>query len=344
MSPTKVKFRSTPAFDLELRQLRAFVAIVDHGSVTAASKALHLAQSTVSEAISALERILGTELIRHQRGNRAPELTAAGRIFLPRSREVLAAVDRSCAALAQATLNARSSLDIAANESISTYLLPKILTTVRRQWPNTELSVTAATCGDVRQGVKSGLYDLGFMLESADGPNPQRTPETKRPISPTRSGNWEVIAPSVPLVMFADPKHPLLNHGSGHLVARRALKPFSLYISDAAGDFHQLLRRFFDEDRLPGPRLESTGSVEGVKAGVSADPRGLGILPLYVVAEDLKARSVARLELLPALPQMRLVVLTGSRTRHPSANALIEAMRVLCGASAEGKPGRQKQA
>src|SRR6516165_8052525 len=52
----------TPAFNLELRQLRAFIALVENGSVTAASHALGLAQSTVSEAITALERELGTGL------------------------------------------------------------------------------------------------------------------------------------------------------------------------------------------------------------------------------------------------------------------------------------------
>src|SRR5271154_1558963 len=61
---------ATPAFNLELRQVRAFVALVENGSITAASQALRLAQSTVSEAIAALERELGTALIVHKRGAR----------------------------------------------------------------------------------------------------------------------------------------------------------------------------------------------------------------------------------------------------------------------------------
>lgn len=50
---SRFALHATAAFDLELRQLRAFVALVETGSVTAASKALNLAQSTVSEAIGA---------------------------------------------------------------------------------------------------------------------------------------------------------------------------------------------------------------------------------------------------------------------------------------------------
>jgi hypothetical protein len=45
--------RSEPTRDLELRQLRAIVALIDHGSITEAARSLKLAQSTVSEALAA---------------------------------------------------------------------------------------------------------------------------------------------------------------------------------------------------------------------------------------------------------------------------------------------------
>src|SRR5215475_9027392 len=123
-----------PAFDLELRQLRAFSALVECGSITAASDALHLAQSTVSEAIIALERALGTALISHTRGSQAARLTAAGRALLPHARDVLAAVGTTYVAVAKAATSARGSLSIIANESISTYLLPHALITMRQRW------------------------------------------------------------------------------------------------------------------------------------------------------------------------------------------------------------------
>jgi regulatory helix-turn-helix LysR family protein len=46
---------------LEIRHLRALVALVDSGSMTAAAQALGMAQSTVSEAMSALDRTLGQQ-------------------------------------------------------------------------------------------------------------------------------------------------------------------------------------------------------------------------------------------------------------------------------------------
>ena len=110
-----------PASNMQLRQVQAFVALVENGTVTAASQALGLAQSTISEAIGALERELGTALIAHKRGTHTVALTPAGKAALPRARELLAAVEKTYAAVAEAAVSARGVVNIIANESISTY-------------------------------------------------------------------------------------------------------------------------------------------------------------------------------------------------------------------------------
>lgn len=51
---------------MNLRQLRYFLAIVDHGGVHRAAEALLIAQSSLSQTMRALERDLGTELSRQQ--------------------------------------------------------------------------------------------------------------------------------------------------------------------------------------------------------------------------------------------------------------------------------------
>ena len=61
---------------MELRQLRTFEAVIEHGTVTDAANALGLAPSSVSEQIRTLERSLGVELF--DRGPKGMRLTAAG--------------------------------------------------------------------------------------------------------------------------------------------------------------------------------------------------------------------------------------------------------------------------
>ena len=83
---TSAPERTGWAAGLEVRHLRAFVALVDHGSMTAAAQALGMAQSTVSETMAALDRTLGTPAVTRRRGTRGHRLTPAGRALLPHAR------------------------------------------------------------------------------------------------------------------------------------------------------------------------------------------------------------------------------------------------------------------
>ena len=67
---------------MEIKQLQSLLAIADHGSFSAAARALATVQSNVSAHISRLEKELGTVLIdRHQGG-----LTDEGDIVAARAR------------------------------------------------------------------------------------------------------------------------------------------------------------------------------------------------------------------------------------------------------------------
>lgn len=62
---------------MDIRQLRSFVAVVDHGTMTAAGKALHISQPPLSAQIKSLEEELDCTLF--DRTTRKMELTEAGR-------------------------------------------------------------------------------------------------------------------------------------------------------------------------------------------------------------------------------------------------------------------------
>ena len=72
---------------MELEQLRMFVSAAESGSFSAAGRELYTSHSTVSRAVSALEKELGVTLI--GRSNRVLGLTAAGELLLEEARELL---------------------------------------------------------------------------------------------------------------------------------------------------------------------------------------------------------------------------------------------------------------
>src|SRR5260221_2785381 len=76
---------------VSLDQLRTFIAAVDEGSFSAASRKLLRAQSVVSETISKLEEQIGVQLF--DRAGRYPKLTAAGSAVLGDARSIIAGGD-----------------------------------------------------------------------------------------------------------------------------------------------------------------------------------------------------------------------------------------------------------
>jgi LysR family transcriptional regulator, nitrogen assimilation regulatory protein len=77
--------------DLDLRQLRYFVAIAECGGFSAASEVLHIAQSALSRHVQNLEQECGGPLF--ERASRGIQLTTAGLLLLDRARRLLREVD-----------------------------------------------------------------------------------------------------------------------------------------------------------------------------------------------------------------------------------------------------------
>ena len=71
---------------MDLNDLRLLLYVVNHGGFTAASKALAIPTSTISQRIANLERAAGTGLLR--RSTRSLSLTDAGRLLLPHARAI----------------------------------------------------------------------------------------------------------------------------------------------------------------------------------------------------------------------------------------------------------------
>src|SRR5262249_30224700 len=76
---------------IELRHLRAFVAVADDLSFSRAAQRLFISQPALSRQIRGLERLLGCDLFR--RSTQRVELTLAGEALLARARTLLADLD-----------------------------------------------------------------------------------------------------------------------------------------------------------------------------------------------------------------------------------------------------------
>jgi DNA-binding transcriptional LysR family regulator len=110
---------------MEIRDLVAFVAIADAGSISAAARELELSKSVVSERLAALESSLRAQLV--QRTTRKLALTGDGDAFLARARTILAEVDEARAELALHHAKIAGPLRLSAPVSFGTLHLSRAL-------------------------------------------------------------------------------------------------------------------------------------------------------------------------------------------------------------------------
>src|SRR4051812_27457303 len=110
---------------LNLDQLRTLVAIADLGTFSAAAKALHLAQPTVSLHISELESRLGAQLV--VRGSRTVTPTAAGAALVERGRRLLRDTDEAIDAVKRQTEGRTGRVRLGTSTGVVIDLLPQVL-------------------------------------------------------------------------------------------------------------------------------------------------------------------------------------------------------------------------
>lgn len=203
---------------MELRQLRYFVRIAELGSMSRASRALHIAQPSLSQQIAQLEDELGKQLL-----TRIPSgvrMTAEGEIFYREAQQILRQVENARAAVssAQATLAGRVRIGLPATQAIQ-YALPLIVAT-RQLHPRIELEVFEETSSDLLQGIASCRHDFGMVINEDDAQLLEAEPVLEEELFLLSRADQ---APATAAVTLADlAALPLALPGPGQIAARLA--------------------------------------------------------------------------------------------------------------------------
>jgi len=145
---------------MNINQLRAFVAVVDHGSFSEAARATGLSQPAVTMQIQGLESDLGATLL--ERRYRKVELTEAGRALLPIARRVMGELDEARVEIERLSDTVGGHLELAVSTTPGQYILPRLLGSFLRTYPEVGVSLRVYDSADVVERVESGEAQLGM--------------------------------------------------------------------------------------------------------------------------------------------------------------------------------------
>jgi DNA-binding transcriptional LysR family regulator len=147
---------------LDLTRLRVLEAVARHGSVTAAARALHYAQPSVSHHLARLEAETGTTLF--QRAGRGIRLTDAGRMLAQRAAEILGRLDAAENELAALAGLREGRVRLAAFPSALGTLVPAAAARLQALQPGIDLMLTEAEPPEALRMLRAGYVDVAVIF------------------------------------------------------------------------------------------------------------------------------------------------------------------------------------
>jgi len=257
---------------MEIRQLRAFVAIAELGTFTAAALRVHVTQAAISMQIRQLENELNARLF--IRAPRRVMLTEAGEQLLHRARQILRDHDAALDEIAELAGAERGRLRIgSASAMVTTDILPKLLKEVRKQHAGAEVSVVSGTSEALVQQILAGEVDLAFVSlpVEARGINTERLSEDQ-------------------LVAIASPRHKLAKQRT---ISAYTLAGEKLILGERGGNTRRLIDQFFAQAGVTLQVSMELSRQAAIRRMVEED-MGVGIVPLQSVVDEVERGKLVR--------------------------------------------------
>ena len=154
-----------------LRQLEAFKAFVENGSVSRAADALYVSQPAVSKLLNHFEEDIGMELI--DRTSNRPVVTERGMRVYEEIDRILSGVDQIGQAIAVIRAKERSHITVGVMPGFPPSLLSRAAQIVRQDHPDISIAFIVRSSEFISHGILSRKMDLGIIARDLDHPQVQ---------------------------------------------------------------------------------------------------------------------------------------------------------------------------
>jgi DNA-binding transcriptional LysR family regulator len=256
---------------VSLDQLRTFIAAVDEGSFSAASRKLLRSQSVVSETVGNLEEQIGVALF--DRSGRYPKLTPAGSVLLADARSIISGVDFMKARAKGMAVGLEPELSVVIDVFYPIDAVTQVAKEFRDRFPGVALRIYVEALGAAIQPVLDGHCSVGVI--------------GSLPILPDTLTNERL--PAIAYLMVAAADHPLTSY-KGKIPKDVLGKHTQIVLTD---------RSVLSSGREMGVMSPTTWRLADLfaKHHFLLNGLGWGGMPLHIVQNDLSEQRLAVLEI-----------------------------------------------
>jgi LysR family transcriptional regulator, low CO2-responsive transcriptional regulator len=255
-------------------QLQAFALVARHGSIKAAAAKLGVSEPAVSEAVAALRRDLGDELV--TRTGRGVRLTPGGRRLAAAAVEIIGVAEQARRGVREAS-GERALLRVAAEAAVAEHAAGTLLDAFTRRTQSVEVELQVEPPEAFADLLVDRLADVTL------GPRPPRE---------AMGGLEAVPFLRYRLVVVAAPGHRL--EGPGRALPAAALAG-ETWLTGPTGD-EEPLRELLDPHRVVASDIRAFPSDAAALAAV-ASGRGVMLAVAHTVLDPLRRGELVRLDI-----------------------------------------------
>jgi DNA-binding transcriptional LysR family regulator len=251
---------------MDFPELEVLISLAQEGSFSRAAEKLNRSQPAVSQAIRRLEDELGTPLL--DRSSRKVTLTASGSVLLDYAMRMDKLRQDAFHTLENLRHFKRGVLRLAANESVSYYVLPPLLRAFRKAYQAIKIEVIQSTSGGIASLLLDQDVDFGFLS-----------------FAPVHKDLATRLLFRDELALAVFPGHPLASHRSVDL-EQLGRESFIAHMAQTPTRSHLL--DLFAREHVPLRIVMELSSLETIKDFVKAG-EGIALIPKMCFTKELAA-------------------------------------------------------
>lgn len=253
---------------MDIGLLQTFLAVVEEGSFSRASRRLFRSQPAVSLAVKRLEEEVGERLL--DRSSKSLTLTDAGELVLGYARRYAGMERELAVALEELRDRESGKLTVGANESTALYLLTHI-ERFRKQYPRIKVEIQRHLSSRIPEAVLHGAVELGAI--SYDPKHPQLSAK-------------EIYTDS--LTFIVSPSH---RHAGKDNVSIRELGDETFIAHNVVSPYRERVIDTFREFGVPLDMSVEMPTIETIRKLVQVN-LGVAFLPKMCVAQEIESGAV----------------------------------------------------
>ena len=160
------RLRPEREITMEIKDMRAFYAIVEEGNISHAAQRLDIAQPALSRQMKRLETSLGVQLF--ERGSRRIRLTDAGRVLYSRVEHILGMVDGTVREITEIGSGIAGSIQLGTITTSGALLLPELISEFHRCYPQVTYQIWEAEGARILELLDNRVIEIAITRTQVD--------------------------------------------------------------------------------------------------------------------------------------------------------------------------------